>query len=99
MPTAGPLHPAPATITLLLADDRLVVREGLKRIVAECPDMSGHSATMRFSPSRTTRRSSARSSVIVAGAGCSGPAVGITSVFQLRTKKRPVEPFAGATGP
>src|SRR2546426_9562256 len=47
MPTAGPLHPAPATITLLLADDRLVVREGLKRIVAECPDMSvvGEAAT------------------------------------------------------
>ena len=47
MPTAGPLHPAPATITLLLADDRLVVREGLKRIVSECPDMSvvGEAAT------------------------------------------------------
>src|SRR2546426_822628 len=47
MPTAGPLHPAPATIPLRLADDRLVVREGLKRIVAEYPDMSvvGEAAT------------------------------------------------------
>src|SRR2546422_3256675 len=47
MSTAAPLPPAPATITLLLADDRLVVREGLKRIVAECPDMSvvGEAAT------------------------------------------------------
>src|SRR2546425_11946780 len=40
-------------------------------------DMSGHSATMRLSPSRTTKRSSARSSVIVAGAGGGGAAGGI----------------------
>src|SRR2546422_915559 len=47
MSTAAPLPPAPATITLLLADDRLVVREGLKRIVAECSDMKvvGEAAT------------------------------------------------------
>jgi two-component system, NarL family, invasion response regulator UvrY len=35
MPPPAPLHPAPATITLLLADERLVVREGLKRIVTQ----------------------------------------------------------------
>jgi hypothetical protein len=35
MPSTAPLHPAPALIKLLVADDRLVVREGLKRIVSE----------------------------------------------------------------
>jgi DNA-binding NarL/FixJ family response regulator len=35
MPFTGPLHPAPATIRVLVADDRLVVREGLKRIATE----------------------------------------------------------------
>lgn len=35
MPSTAPLHPAPAVIKLLIADDRLVVREGLKRIVTE----------------------------------------------------------------
>ena len=33
MPSPAPLHPAPTTIKLLLADERLVVREGLKRIL------------------------------------------------------------------
>jgi len=48
MPPTVPLHPAPTTTTkLLIADDRLVVREGLKRIVAECPDIKvvGEAAT------------------------------------------------------
>jgi hypothetical protein len=35
MPSTAPPHPAPALIKLLVADDRLVVREGLKRIVSE----------------------------------------------------------------
>jgi DNA-binding NarL/FixJ family response regulator len=35
MQSTAPLHPAAAVIKLLIADDRLVVREGLKRIVAE----------------------------------------------------------------
>ncbi len=35
MPSTAPLHPAPPVIKLLIADDRLVVREGLKRIVTE----------------------------------------------------------------
>ncbi len=46
MPSRAPLHPAPAVIKLLIADDRLVVREGLKRIVTE-PGMKvvGEAAT------------------------------------------------------
>jgi DNA-binding NarL/FixJ family response regulator len=46
MPSTAPLHPAPALIKLLVADDRLVVREGLKRIVTE-PGMKvvGEAAT------------------------------------------------------
>src|SRR5439155_1713776 len=32
--TTGPRHPASVLIRLLVADDRLVVREGLKRLVA-----------------------------------------------------------------
>jgi len=35
MASTTPLHPAPATIKLLVADERFVVREGLKRIVTE----------------------------------------------------------------
>ena len=35
MPSPAPLHPAPTTIKLLLADERLVVREGLKRILTQ----------------------------------------------------------------
>ena len=47
MPSLAPLHPAPAVIKLLVADDRLVVREGLKRIVTE-PGMRvvGEAATL-----------------------------------------------------
>ncbi len=47
MPLTAPLHPAPSKIRLLIADDRLVVREGLKRIVAQCPDVKvvGEGAT------------------------------------------------------
>jgi DNA-binding NarL/FixJ family response regulator len=47
MPSKVPLHPAPFTTKLLIADDRLVVREGLKRIVAEYADMKvvGEAAT------------------------------------------------------
>jgi len=47
MLSAVPLHPAPTTTKLLIADDRLLVREGLKRIVAECPDIKvvGEAAT------------------------------------------------------
>jgi two-component system, NarL family, invasion response regulator UvrY len=46
MPSPTPLHPAPPVIKLLIADDRLVVREGLKRIVTE-PGMKvvGEAAT------------------------------------------------------
>jgi len=33
------LHPAPSRIKLLIADDRWVVREGLKRMIAQCADM------------------------------------------------------------
>jgi DNA-binding NarL/FixJ family response regulator len=33
-------HAAPSSIKLLVADERLVVREGLKRIVAGCSDMT-----------------------------------------------------------
>ncbi|HEY6159004.1 MAG TPA: response regulator transcription factor [Gemmatimonadales bacterium] len=35
MPSTPPLHAAPTTIKLLLADERLVVREGLKRILTQ----------------------------------------------------------------
>ena len=47
MPSPAPLHPAPAVIKLLVAADRLVVREGLKRIVTE-PGMRvvGEAATL-----------------------------------------------------
>ncbi len=47
MPSTVPLHPAPTTTKLLIADDRLLVREGLKRIVADCPDIKvvGEAAT------------------------------------------------------
>jgi len=47
IPAAASFPPAPSPITLLVADDRLVVREGLKHIAAECPDMSvvGEAAT------------------------------------------------------
>ena len=34
-----PLHAAPSRIKLLIADDRWVVREGLKRMIAQCADM------------------------------------------------------------
>src|SRR5438093_11051529 len=41
------LHPAPSRIKLLIADDRWVVREGLKRMIAQCADMKvvGETAT------------------------------------------------------
>src|SRR5438309_125155 len=35
MPSTAPLHHGPATIKVLLADERLVVREGLKRILTQ----------------------------------------------------------------
>jgi len=35
MRSAAPFHPAPAVIRVLIADDRLVVREGLRRILTE----------------------------------------------------------------
>src|ERR1044071_9736640 len=35
MPSTPPLHATPTTIKLLLADERLVVREGLKRILTQ----------------------------------------------------------------
>jgi two-component system, NarL family, invasion response regulator UvrY len=43
----SPIHPAPARIKLLIADDRWVVREGLKRMIAQCADMKvvGEAAT------------------------------------------------------
>jgi len=42
-----PLHAAPTRIKLLIADDRWVVREGLKRMIAQCADMKvvGEAAT------------------------------------------------------
>jgi two-component system, NarL family, invasion response regulator UvrY len=45
--TISTTAPAAPTIKLLVADDRLVVREGLKRLVAECSDMTvvGEAAT------------------------------------------------------
>jgi len=47
MPPNAPLHPPPARIKLLIADDRWVVREGLKRMIAQCADMKvvGETAT------------------------------------------------------
>src|SRR5690348_10196773 len=35
----APLQPRPSRIKLLIADDRWVVREGLKRMIAQCVDM------------------------------------------------------------
>jgi two-component system, NarL family, invasion response regulator UvrY len=45
--TTGPRHPDPVLIRLLVADDRLVVREGLKRLVAASAEMTvvGEAAT------------------------------------------------------
>ena len=42
-----PLHPTPSRIRLLIADDRWVVREGLKRMIAQCAGMKvvGEAAT------------------------------------------------------
>ena len=47
IPSTAPRHTTPAIIKLLVADDRLVVREGLKRLVAQCSDMRvvGEAAT------------------------------------------------------
>src|SRR5690349_14853164 len=47
MSSNAPLHLAPARIKLLIADDRWVVREGLKRMIAQCADMKvvGEAAT------------------------------------------------------
>src|SRR5436309_1734386 len=47
IPSTAPRHATPAIIKLLVADDRLVVREGLKRLVAQCSDMRvvGEAAT------------------------------------------------------
>jgi DNA-binding NarL/FixJ family response regulator len=47
MPPNAPLHPPPARIKLLIGDDRWVVREGLKRMIAQCADMKvvGETAT------------------------------------------------------
>ena len=39
MSSNAPLHLPPSRIKLLIADDRWVVREGLKRMIAQCPDM------------------------------------------------------------
>jgi DNA-binding NarL/FixJ family response regulator len=43
----APLQPRPSRIKLLIADDRWVVREGLKRMIAQCVDMKvvGEAAT------------------------------------------------------
>jgi two-component system invasion response regulator UvrY len=43
----APLRPTPSRIKLLVADDRWVVREGLKRMIAQCGDMKvvGEAAT------------------------------------------------------
>src|SRR5437879_8134194 len=45
--TTGPRHPASVLIRLLVADDRLVVREGLKRLVAASSEITvvGEAAT------------------------------------------------------
>src|SRR5690348_18061082 len=47
MPSTAPPHVVPSRIRLLIADDRMVVREGLKRIIAQCADMKivGEAAT------------------------------------------------------
>lgn len=47
MRSTTPRPATPAAITLLIAADRLVVREGLKRIVAQCPGLKvvGEAAT------------------------------------------------------
>ncbi len=47
MSSNAPLHPTASRIKLLIADDRWVVREGLKRMIAQCPDMKvvGEAAT------------------------------------------------------
>jgi DNA-binding NarL/FixJ family response regulator len=47
MSSNAPLHPTASRIKLLIADDRWVVREGLKRMIARCPDMKvvGEAAT------------------------------------------------------
>src|SRR3989449_6973779 len=47
MPSNVPLHAAPSRIRLLIADDRWVVREGLKRMIAQCVGMKvvGEAAT------------------------------------------------------
>jgi len=39
MPSISPVHPTPSRIRLLIADDRWVVREGLKRMIAQYADM------------------------------------------------------------
>src|SRR5437879_11933562 len=39
--TTGPRHPASVLIRLLVADDRLVVREGRRRLVAACSGSTG----------------------------------------------------------
>jgi two-component system, NarL family, invasion response regulator UvrY len=39
MVSTAPRHPTSSRIKLLIADDRVVVREGLKRIAAQCADM------------------------------------------------------------
>ena len=39
MSSKAPLDPTPSRIRLLIADDRWVVREGLKRMIAQCADM------------------------------------------------------------
>ena len=47
MSSNAPRHPTPSRIRLLIADDRWVVREGLKRMIAQCADMKvvGETAT------------------------------------------------------
>jgi DNA-binding NarL/FixJ family response regulator len=47
MSSKAPLDPTPSRIRLLIADDRWVVREGLKRMIAQCADMKvvGEAAT------------------------------------------------------
>jgi DNA-binding NarL/FixJ family response regulator len=47
MLSIAPVHPTPSRIKLLIADDRWVVREGLKRMIAQCADMKvvGEAAT------------------------------------------------------
>jgi DNA-binding NarL/FixJ family response regulator len=47
MSSNAPLDPTPSRIRLLIADDRWVVREGLKRMIAQCAGMKvvGEAAT------------------------------------------------------